>query len=130
MMAISSKMQYWLRFLAGGLLNTGLTYSLYFLLQKLFFYQVAYAIAYATGIVFSYWFNARIVFRTPLSWKGLMTYPLVYVVQYGSSALLLGIFIERLGIPPALAPLLVLVLMIPLTFFLSRWILRGRQHAS
>ncbi|MEG2029340.1 MAG: GtrA family protein [Janthinobacterium sp.] len=130
MMAISSKMQYWLRFLAGGLLNTGLTYSLYFLLQKLFFYQLAYAIAYATGIVFSYWFNARIVFRTPLSWKGLMTYPLVYVVQYGSSALLLGIFIERLGIPPALAPLLVLVLMIPLTFFLSRWILRGRQHAS
>lgn len=129
-MAISSKMQYWLRFLAGGLLNTGLTYSLYFLLQKLFFYQLAYAIAYATGIVFSYWFNARIVFRTPLSWKGLMTYPLVYVVQYGSSALLLGIFIERLGIPPALAPLLVLVLMIPLTFFLSRWILRGRQHAS
>lgn len=130
MIAISSKMQYWLRFLAGGLLNTGLTYGLYFLLQKLFFYQVAYAIAYATGIVFSYWFNARIVFRTPLSWKGLMTYPLVYVVQYGSSALLLGIFIERLGIPPALAPLLVLVLMIPLTFFLSRWILRGRQHAS
>lgn len=130
MIAISSKIQYWLRFLAGGLLNTGLTYGLYFLLQKLFFYQVAYAIAYATGIVFSYWFNARIVFRTPLSWKGLMTYPLVYVVQYGSSALLLGIFIERLGIPPALAPLLVLVLMIPLTFFLSRWILRGRQHAS
>lgn len=130
MIVISSKMQYWLRFLAGGLLNTGLTYGLYFLLQKVFFYQVAYAIAYASGIVFSYWFNARIVFRTPLSWKGLMTYPLVYVVQYGSSALLLGIFIERLGIPPALAPLLVLVLMIPLTFFLSRWILRGRQHAS
>lgn len=130
MIVISSKMQYWLRFLIGGLLNTGLTYGLYFLLQKVFFYQIAYMIAYACGIVFSYWFNARIVFRTSLSWTGLMTYPLVYVVQYGCSALLLGIFIERLDIPPALAPLLVLVMMIPLTFFLSRWILRRRQHAS
>lgn len=129
MITISSKMQYWLRFLVGGLLNTGLTYGLYFLLQKLFFYQIAYALAYASGIVFSYWFNASIVFKTPLSWKGLFTYPVVYVVQYGASALLLGVLIERLRIPPHLAPLLVLVVMIPLTFFLSRWVLRGRKPA-
>ena len=75
------KLQHWFRFLAGGVINTGFTYGLYYLLQKLFFYQIAYAIAYASGIIFSYWFNAHIVFKTPLSWKGLFTYPLVYVVH-------------------------------------------------
>ena len=120
------KLQHWFRFLAGGVINTGFTYGLYYLLQKLFFYQIAYAIAYASGIIFSYWFNAHIVFKTPLSWKGLFTYPLVYVVQYCLSALLLGFFIERLNITQQIGPLLVLVLTIPLTFFMSRWILRIR----
>jgi putative flippase GtrA len=40
-------------------------------------YQAAYLVAYVIGIVFSYVFNARFVFRDPLSWRAAMTYPSV-----------------------------------------------------
>ena len=116
----------WIRFLVGGTINTGFTYGVYLLLGGLFFYQIAYAIAYAVGILFSYWFNSSFVFKTPLRWKSLISYPVVYVVQYFVSALLLGIFIEFIDIPPQVGPLLVLLLMIPLTFFMTRWVLCPR----
>ena len=122
----NQKLLHWFRFIIGGIVNTVFTYGLYLLLQKLFFYQIAYAIAYAAGIIFSYWFNASVVFKIRLSWKGLFTYPVVYVLQYFTSALLLGVFIESFNIPAQIGPLLVLVLMIPLTFFMSRWVLRVR----
>jgi putative flippase GtrA len=121
------KLLVFVRFFGGGLINTGMTYALYFALQMLFFYQIAYALAYLAGIAFSYWFNSVIVFKTKLNWKSLLNYPLVYIAQYCVSALLLGAFIERLDISPKFAPLIVLVATIPLTFFMSRWILRGSQ---
>lgn len=118
--------QHWIRFITGGAINTGFTYALYFLLQGFIYYQIAYAIAYAAGIVFSYWFNACFVFKVPLTWRGLFAYPIVYAVQYCLSAGLLGFFIEFIHIPRQVGPLLVLVLMIPFTFFMSRWVLRAR----
>lgn len=113
-----------IKFVIGGSINTAFTYCLYFGLQAILHYQVAYALAFATGIVFSYWFNARIVFKTPIRWKGFFAFPLVYLVQYLLSAVLLSLFVERLGITQNVAPLVVIVLTIPITFVLTRWFLR------
>jgi putative flippase GtrA len=87
---------------------------------------VAYALAFATGVVFSYWFNAPIVFKTPVSWKGFFAFPLVYLVQYLLSAVLLSVFVERIGIPQSVAPLAVIVVTIPVTFVLTRWFMRRK----
>lgn len=113
-----------IKFVIGGGINTAFTYCLYFGLQVLLPYQVAYAVAFASGIVFSYWFNAMIVFKTPVSWKGFFSFPLVYLVQYLLSAVLLSVFVEWLGIPKSVAPLVVIVLTVPITFVLTRWFLR------
>lgn len=113
-----------IKFLIGGCINTIFTYCLYLGLQVALAYQVAYAVAFACGIVFSYWFNAVIVFKTAISWKGLFAFPLVYLVQYLLSAVLLSVFVERLGISQSVAPLTVIVLTIPATFVLTRWFLR------
>ena len=108
------------RFIAGGALNTGITYSLYLILKMIVFYQVAYAIAYTLGVVFSYLFNALIVFRVPLSWSGGGIYPLVYLAQYVISAFFLTMAVEQFSIPEKLGPLVVVILMVPVTFFLSK----------
>lgn len=113
-----------IKFLIGGGINTAFTYGLYFGLQVSLPYQLAYALAFAAGIVFSYWFNATIVFKTRISWKGFFTFPLVYVMQYLLSAVLLSVFVERFSIPQSIAPLAVIVLTIPITFGLTRWLLR------
>lgn len=113
-----------IKFVIGGGINTAFTFALYYGLQIVLPYQVAYALAFATGIVFSYWFNATIVFRTPVSWKGFFAFPLVYLAQYLLSAVLLSVFVERLDIPQGVAPLVVIVVTIPVTFVLTRWFLR------
>lgn len=114
----------WLRFILGGGINTAFTYGVYLALNRAIDYQWAYLIAYALGIVFAYWFNARLVFRAPLSWNGLLAYPLVYVIQYGISAITLVILIEHLGIPQALAPLVVTAAMLPVTYVMSKLIIK------
>ncbi|NWB51195.1 GtrA family protein [Pseudomonas gingeri] len=113
-----------IKFIIGGSINTAFTYGLYFGLQFAIPYQVAYALAFSIGILFSYWFNATIVFKTPVSWKGFFAFPLVYLVQYLISAVLLSLFIERFDIPQSVAPLVVIIATIPITFVLTRWLLR------
>ncbi|MGY2438960.1 GtrA family protein [Pseudomonas sp. SDO52101_S400] len=112
------------KFVIGGGINTAFTYALYFGLQVILPYQIAYALAFAVGIVFSYWFNSTIVFNTPVSWKGFMAFPLVYLIQYLLSAIILGFVVELLGINQLFAPLIVILITVPITFLLTRWLLR------
>lgn len=118
-----AKVKRWLRFLLGGGVNTVFTYAIYLALNTVLTYQLAYFIAYALGVVFAYWFNAVVVFRVPLSWKGFFSYPLVYVAQYVASAFLLGSLVEAVGIDEVLAPLVVTIIMVPLTYVMSKFVL-------
>jgi putative flippase GtrA len=117
-------------FVLGGALNTGLSYALYLLLHRFLPFQVAYAMAYVTGIVVAYVYNARVVFKVPLSWRGLLAYPLVYVVQYIAAAVLLQWLVAGWTVSEVLAPLLVSAVMLPLTFVMSRWLLQGARPSS
>ena len=117
----------WFRFIIGGGINTSVTYAVYLTLNMGFNYQWSYFIAYICGIIFSYWFNALFVFKAPLSWKGLLAYPVVYVVQYGVSALLLGFLVESAVLSETLAPLLVVVITVPLTYVMSKLVIHTTQ---
>lgn len=118
----------WMRFIVGGGINTGFTYLLYLLINRVANYHTAYLIAYVAGIIFSYWFNAQFVFKVALSLRGLFAYPLVYLIQYLLSAFFLGISIEKLGIKETFAPLIVTILMIPLTYLMSMAVLQWKSR--
>lgn len=118
-----------LRFVIGGGLNTAVTYGIFLLGNLVMPYQTAYLIAYLIGIAFSYFFNSLVVFKAPLSIRKFLAFPLVYVVQYLVSALLLEVSVKVLGVPVAYAPLLIIVITIPLTFVLSRFILARERKA-
>ncbi|KAB0490705.1 GtrA family protein [Pseudomonas vancouverensis] len=115
----------WLYFLAGGGLNTLLTYGIYLLLAQFISYQKSYVIAYISGIIFSYIFNSQVVFNVKKSWKGVLAYPLVYLLQYILGALLLNLLVERLGIPKEVAPILIIIALLPATYLLSKKILNS-----
>lgn len=127
--SLTPQVKRWLRFVVGGGMNTGFSYLIYLLGGLVFSYQVAYFIAYVSGIIFSYWFNARFVFHIPLSWKGLLSYPLVYLVQYLISALLLGSAVEYLGINKYIAPLAITLITLPLTYCMSKLMLGAGKNA-
>jgi phosphoglycerol transferase len=118
------------RFLLGGVSTTLVSYAVYLLLLPHLAYLVAYAIAYATGIAWSYFANTLFVFRRKPSVKRALAFPLVYAAQYAVGSVLLVVLIDRLRIPAQLGPLLVVILTLPLTYIASRWIITTNSPAT
>ncbi len=115
-----------LRFLLAGAFNTAATYGIYLLALQMVPYRVAYTGAYAIGIVLGYAVNTVFVFRAPWRWKRMLAYPLVYVLQYGVGLLCLTLLVERGWVSDKIAPLLVVVITLPLTFLASRYLIKGK----
>ena len=113
------------RFLVAGVSTTAFSYLLYvvFLLAAMA-PKPAYALAYALGIAWSYSINSVWVFRQSWSWKGLLSFPLVYLVQAAVSFFIFVALLDKLHVPRLVAPLLTIVLLLPLTYVLSRALIR------
>ena len=109
-----------------GAANTMATYAIYAVLLLLFPYKIAYSLAYASGILISYCLNSRLVFREPVSLLKFIKYPIVYVVQYILGIVVLYVAIDILDFNQWLAPLVVIAISLPVTFVLSRLIIKGR----
>jgi putative flippase GtrA len=120
--------EFW-RFIVAGGINSVLAYMIYAVLVASAPYQVAYGVAYAAGIGISYLLTARYVFREKYSLQTFFRYPVVYLVQYLLGSLLLYVGIEMLSLNKFAAPFFVIAVTIPLTFMLSRFIIKGR-HGS
>ncbi len=116
-----------LRFLVGGGLNTLATLLVYWLLLRVLHPQWAYAASYAAGIGLGYLIHTGFVFRTRRGWRTLLPFPLVHAAGYLVGAAVLALATGPLGIDPRTAPLLAIAASLPLTFLLTRRLLRGRR---
>ncbi len=112
------------RFLVAGGANTAITYVLYLAALLLVPYPVAYTLSYVCGIAISYWLTCWFVFRRRMALASALPYPLVYVIQYVWGLVLLSLFVARFGLDKRLAPAGVVICTVPVTFVLSRVILR------
>ena len=117
------------RFLISGGVNTALTYLIYLALIPFMAYTLAYSASYVAGIVIAYVINTRFVFQARMQARSALLYPLVYVAQYVAGVVLLALLVEILGVDERIAPAAVIVLTIPLTFVLSRVIIKGGLRA-
>ena len=59
------------------------------------------------------------VFKKEVSLKTFIRFPLIYVVQYVLGAILLEILV-RLGFSVTYSPLLIIMLLLPVTYILNR----------
>jgi putative flippase GtrA len=107
-----------------GAINTAVTYGVYVLCVRVIPYNAAYTISYAFGIVLSYWLNARFVFGERLRISRALQYPIVYAVQYLVGLAVLYVAVEVAGLNKYVAPLLVVVLTLPVTYVLSRYVIK------
>ena len=113
-----------LRFLLVGAVNTGMTLILFEILRRLMPYLIAYGVTYVAGIAISYFLNSTYVFRRRKTARTALLFPLVYVTQYLFGTCALWLLVEHAGQRPTVALLIVIGASIPLTYFLSRTILR------
>jgi putative flippase GtrA len=116
----------WASFLLCGAANTGLTYALYALFLLLMPYKLSYSLAYICGIVVSYYLNSQFVFKEPVSLAKFLKYPVVYIVQYLLGIVVLYICVDVLAISKWLAPIGVIIISLPVTFGLSKLIIKGQ----
>ena len=113
------------KFIFFGGINTVLSYAIYVIFQLFLIYTVAFSLAYIIGIFISYYLNSSFVFKREVSLTKALRYPIVYLVQYLLSVLLLCLLIEIFSLNKLIAPALVILITIPVTFFLSRFIIKG-----
>jgi putative flippase GtrA len=121
-----------LRFLIAGATTTAFSYLLYLLLLLWLAPMPAYVAAYVAGIVWAYSVNSLWVFGGRWTWAGLAAYPLVYAVQAVVSFSIFAVLIAKLHLPPAVAPLIAIAILLPINYVLGKRIIyhTSRQNAQ
>lgn len=113
-----------------GAVNTVLSYGIYLLLVLVVAYPAAYTLSYPPGILISYYLNARFVFREKLRLAKALQYPVVYLVQYLLGLGLLYLLVEVVHLSKFIAPILIVLITVPCTYVLSRYVIKGRSRTT
>lgn len=115
-----------IKFIIVGGLNTLNYYIVYLLLLKLL--DVNYLISHITGFlvsfIISYYLNCYFVYKVKPTLRKFISFPLTQIVNMGMQTLLLYVFVQWLHFPSEIAPFAGLIITIPITFILSKWILK------
>src|SRR5437773_1760120 len=112
------------RFLVAGAINTFASYAVFLALLVVLSYLVAFTFGYVFGFVFSYLLLSSFVFRTPRRVVTALLFPLVYIAQYLIGMAVLVLLVETWGVRAPIAAIAAIVASIPVSFLLSRTILR------
>lgn len=115
-----------LKFIIVGGINTLNYYVVYLLLLKLL--HIEYMISHITGFlvafVISYYLNCYFVYRVKPTWRKFISFPITQTVNVSLQTVLLYVFVSWLNLPAEIAPFAGLIITIPITFILSKWILK------
>ncbi|HEI7353752.1 TPA: flippase GtxA [Staphylococcus aureus] len=118
-----------LKFIIVGGINTLNYYVVYLLLLKLL--HIEYMISHITGFivafVISYYLNCYFVYRVKPTWRKFISFPITQIVNVSLQTVLLYVFVSWLNLPAEIAPFAGLIITIPITFILSKWILKDNN---
>ncbi|HAR7073125.1 TPA: GtrA family protein [Staphylococcus aureus] len=118
-----------LKFIIVGGINTLNYYVVYLLLLKLL--HIEYMISHITGFivafVISYYLNCYFVYRVKPTWRKFISFPITQIVNVSIQTVLLYVFVSWLNLPAEIAPFAGLIITIPVTFILSKWILKDNN---
>ena len=112
-----------IKFIGVGVINTIASYLVYILFALFLDYQIAYAIAFVFGIILSFVLNTKYVFEVQQTIKKFLLFPLVYLIQYLLGAGMMSLIVEIFEINKFIAPLIVTMCLIPVSYLMSKKIL-------
>lgn len=115
-----------LKFIIVGGINTLNYYVVYLLLLKLLYieYMISHITGFIVAFVISYYLNCYFVYRVKPTWRKFISFPITQLVNVSLQTVLLYVFVSWLNLPAEIAPFAGLVITIPITFILSKWILK------
>ncbi len=110
-----------------GVINTLFSLAVYQMAVLVMPYAAAYTLAFVSGILTAAWGQSRFAFATKLRARSLVRFTAAYLLTYAGGLALLALLIDYAGLHKAVAPFVVLVVQVPLSFLMSRIALRDRQ---
>lgn len=115
-----------IKFIIVGGINTLNYYIVYLILLKLIDlnYLVSHVSGFMVSFIISYYLNCHFVYKVKPTWRKFIQFPLTQVVNMGMQTLLLCIFVQWFHISSVIAPFAGLIITIPITFVLSKYILK------
>lgn len=119
-----------------GVTNTGITYVVYALFITLHVpVLVSYTIGYIVGILNAFYWNNKYVFHEENKqrnlWKALAKCFTSYIGSYVVSSILLLVWTDVLHISSYIAPIITLLITIPLNFLMNKfWAFRTEKKDS
>lgn len=117
-------LQQGLRFLLVGGLNACLVYASYCLLVIWWHPQLAWLVVYVLGVLVGYYGHSRVVFAVSLGLRKLRAYLLLQLVLFALSSLVIHVATTFAAVGPRVAGALAIMLTVPISFLVSRRILR------
>ncbi|MCS4486256.1 GtrA family protein [Staphylococcus americanisciuri] len=114
-----------IRFIIVGGLNTVNYYIVYLILLHLFHiqYLISHLVGFVVAFIISYYLNCYFVYKVKPTLKKFLAFPLTQVVNMGVQTLLIYLFVDFLHFNESIAPFVGLVVTIPITYVLSKYIL-------
>ncbi|MFD1929829.1 GtrA family protein [Sporosarcina siberiensis] len=116
-----------LKFIVVGVLNTAIYYFVFlFCLHFLnLHYFVAHIFSVVISIVGSFFLNTKYTYNVEITWRKFFYFPLTQLVNVIVTMLLLVLLVESLHVNSQFAPLLALVVTIPITFIITGRVLKS-----
>ncbi|GGI42641.1 GtrA family protein [Mammaliicoccus stepanovicii] len=120
------------RFIIVGGINTINYYWIYLVLLELIKlnYLFSHVFAFCLSFVISYYLNCYVVYHVKPTLKKFIQFPLTQIVNIGLQTLLLFIFVEWFNLREVFAPFLGLIITVPITFIISKRILKANEHTN
>ncbi|MFE6195901.1 GtrA family protein [Streptomyces sp. NPDC057838] len=115
------------RFALVGGINTAVHYGLYLLLVQLVPYPAAFVAAFALTTVGSFFLNALFTYRTSVTWRKFVRFPLSALVNLLVSTLVLSLLVEGAHVDSRLAPLAAAAVAVPVTFVVARRVMLSER---
>ena len=112
-------------FLVAGAINTVTSYGIFVVLLRFMPYLAAYTIAYIVGVLLSYFLLTAFVFHARRRLTTALRFPLVYIAQYLTGSAVIVALVEAWDVRAPIAAIGAIVTSIPVSFVLSRSILRA-----
>lgn len=117
-----------IKFIIVGGINTFNYYIVYFFLLKVLHvnYMVSHIVGFIVSFIISYYLNCYFVYKVKPTIEKFLRFPITQIINMGMQTLLLYIFVKWLNIASEIAPFAGLIITIPVTFILSKWLLRDK----
>ena len=113
------------RFLAVGVSNLLVTYTVYLFALAFMDYRSAFAICFIAGLIYTSVLTIRHTFLENLTMVRVVVYGAYYLGYFFINIGLIGLMVEDYAVSARYAPLFLLVLLTPAHFLLSKALIAG-----